>query len=63
MSQAEECPRCGGMFEDRQKYRNIQIRGKTCTCDDAPSEERDRSFRHWNKRVTPGDDGLSDRES
>ena len=61
MSQAEECPHCGGLFEDREKYRNIQIRAKTCGCDSGGSEDREPSFRHWNKRITPGEDGLSQR--
>lgn len=28
MTHAEECPTCGGLFEDRQKYRDIRIRAK-----------------------------------
>jgi len=63
MSQAEECPRCGGLFEDREKYRNIQIRAKTCGCESGGSADREPSFRHWNKRITPGEDGLSQRDA
>lgn len=45
-SHAEECDRCGGLREDREKYRDIPIRGRVCTCEGSSDDEP--SFTHWN---------------
>ncbi len=47
-SHAEECDRCGGFIDDREKYRDVPIRGRLCSCD-GPLDEP--SFTHWNPTI------------
>ncbi|NDC83411.1 hypothetical protein EB093_07115 [bacterium] len=54
---AEECDVCGGLIEDRQKYRDIPIRARECVCDSSSTIEP--SFTHWNRTIRSDGDTLS----